>query len=215
MLKFGGGVFTPLRGRVRPHQGYKVSYVLVVVDDVVVDDVVVVDVVVVVCLFVCWLVGSLVRWFVGSLVRWFVGSLHALLHLRCGRICFLVAAFFFGWRNGLKMDFSGNMVRREKVCDRFVTPPRKVVLPWDFLIIIESYYPLSSFAIIFSKIFCSHHFSSFFHHFPWIFSSFVCNATFPQEIRPYGRMMVNNPFARPYFLGKQGRGAIPRPPTAR
>ena len=75
-----------------------------------------------------------------------------LLHLRCGRICFLVAAFFFGWRNGLKMDFSGNMVRREKVCDRFVTPPRKVVLPWDFLIIIESYSPLSSFAIIFSKI---------------------------------------------------------------
>ena len=73
MLKFGGGVFTPLRGRVRPHQGYKVSYVLVVVDDVVVDDVVVV---VVVCLFVCllvgWFVGSLVRWFVGSLVRWFV-----------------------------------------------------------------------------------------------------------------------------------------------
>ena len=29
-------IFTPLRGRVRPHQGYKVSYVLVVVVVVVV-----------------------------------------------------------------------------------------------------------------------------------------------------------------------------------
>ena len=29
-------VFTPLRGRVRPHQGYKVSYVLVVVVAIVV-----------------------------------------------------------------------------------------------------------------------------------------------------------------------------------